>query len=86
VLLKVPRTRVEEVEDGDPERKPALTSLTPPARNQFVAARQNSRPAVTEEVSKKDNKGALNSDGGGFKLGWWIRVSIKPRQEISARA
>lgn len=68
VLLKIPRPRVDEGSDGDPQRRLSLTTLGRPSSPQFVTTWEEYSPSITNEVRDEDDESSRDCCRGWFEL------------------
>ena len=68
MLLQTPWSRVQELDELDPERKFAVPVLAPPAGLKQIATRKQLGPTCTKEECNDNDEGALNSDQRRFEL------------------
>lgn len=68
VLLKIPRPRVDEGSDGNPQGSLSLTTLGCPSSPEFVTTREERSPSITNEVRDEDDEGSGDCCRGWFEL------------------
>lgn len=68
VLLKIPRSGVDEGSNGNPQRRLSLATLSCPSSPQFVTTREECSPSITNEVRDEDDEGSGDCCRGWFEL------------------
>jgi hypothetical protein len=68
MLLQTPGSRVNELDDPNPEGKRACVAIGSPSSFNLVATGKKKGPSIADEVGDEDDKGSLDGDVGRFKL------------------
>jgi len=68
MFFEAPRTRVDELDNLEPERYRASVTAGSPPSFELVSARKGEGPSVSDEVGDEDDECSLDGDHGGFEL------------------
>ena len=79
MFLQTPGSRIDELDELDPEGERACVASGSPSSLDLVATGKNKGPSIADEVGDEDDKGSLDGDVGRFEL--LIDGSVQPWTE-----